>query len=89
MNQIYAIWDSKAQYYMPFFVERNDACAVRAVENAIRENDHQLKKHSEDYSLFWIGTWDQEHGTITNGNGTPRHVTDCWVIAAQLNQEEN
>lgn len=68
---------------MPFFTERNDQTAIRAVLAAMG-GDHPIAKNAEDYSLFWIGQWDQEKGTIDTP-ATPRHVADCWALKA--NQE--
>lgn len=86
MNEIYSIFDSKAEYYMPFFVERNDMTAIRAMEAAMQP-DHPIYKNATDYSLFHIGTWDQETGAIrTKG---PKHVTDAWVVKAKLINDQN
>lgn len=84
MNEIYSIFDSKAVYYMPFFVERNDMTAIRALEAAMQP-DHPIYKNAEDYSLFHIGTWNQETGTITSLG--PKHVTDAWIVRARLDNQ--
>lgn len=82
MNEIFSLFDSKAEYYMPPFFERNANTAVRAVEAAMATDNHPIYKNAEDYSLFHVGSWDQETGRITSEG--PRHVTDCWVIRAKL-----
>jgi len=82
MNEIYAIYDSKAKYYMPFFAERNHATAIRAVESAISDQAHQLYRHASDYQLFHLGSWDPITGKL-NPTG-PTHVADVWVLKAQM-----
>lgn len=87
MNEIYSVFDSKAEYYMPFFVERNDMTAIRALEAAMQPG-HPLWANATDYSLFHIGTWDQETGNIRVTG--PKHITDAWIVKAKLtNDKEN
>lgn len=86
MNEYYAIWDSKAEYYMPPFLERNDMTAIRALRAAMQD-EGQLSRHATDYSLFHIGTWDQISGTILCTG--PKHVTDAWIIKAQIENEKD
>lgn len=86
MNEIYSIWDAKAEYYMPFFCERNDMTAIRVLEAAMTP-DHPIYKNAEDFQLFHIGTWNPEEGVVKST--TPKHVTDAWVIKAKtLNNKE-
>lgn len=88
MTEIYSIYDRKAEYYQPFWVERNDSTAIRALEAALRQTEHPLRLHARDYMLFHIGTWQPESGRIDTT--TPRHVADAWVVLAGLeNQTEN
>lgn len=82
-NQFYSIYDSKAEAYLPPFLERNDMTAIRAVEEAIQDINHPIHKNSADYSLFYLGVWDPETGYISHEPNGPKHITDCWVIKAR------
>lgn len=85
MNEIFAIWDSKAEYYMPPFFERNELTAIRALEAALKP-EHPIYQHAEDYQLFHVGTWNPETGTIQST--VPKHITNAWVIKAQLTNDQ-
>lgn len=43
---------------------RNAAEATRAVTNLVNSADHPFAKHSEDYTLFEIGAWDDSAGKL-------------------------
>lgn len=86
MNEIYAIYDSKADYYQPFWVERNDSTAIRALQAALDKKDHPLRMNAGDYSLYHLGTYSPESGRIM-AHG-PRHVADAWSVLSQMEQAE-
>jgi len=61
---LYTIFDSKAGAYLPPFTSVNDATALRSFESAIQQEDHDFNRHAEDYSLWTIGTFDQDKGEL-------------------------
>ncbi|WNK14759.1 MAG: nonstructural protein [Microvirus sp.] len=89
MNEIFAIYDHKAELYMEFFKERNKATAIRAVMAAMEDVNHPIRKNATDYSLFHIATWDPELGTFTKAQETGnKHVTDCWILRAKIENDQ-
>jgi hypothetical protein len=63
-QQIYAVYDSKAEAYMqPFFLQ-NDAMAIRGFNDAANK-DTPIAAHPEDYTLFHIGEYSEIKGEIT------------------------
>lgn len=60
---LYSIKDAKS-CYMPCTPDRNDACAVRNFEHAVRQPDSLLASHPNDYSLFRVGQFDDETGVV-------------------------
>lgn len=62
---IYAIKDAKTTF-MPANVDYNDASAIRNFEHAVRQPDSLLQSHPADYSLWKIGTFDNETGAIVS-----------------------
>lgn len=62
---MYTLYDGKAEAFMrPFFAE-NDDMARRAVMDAMGEEGHIFQKHPEDFSLYYLGNWDDVRGQVT------------------------
>lgn len=63
---VYSIYDSKAQSYLPPFLARSPGLACRMMITAAIDEGHELHKFAADYTLFRVGTWDEQLGTIKN-----------------------
>ena len=63
-QQIYTIFDSKAEVFLPPFYAVNDAIAIRRVMATMRDLDHDFCQHAEDYTLFQIGVFHALEGGI-------------------------
>ena len=81
-DQMYSIYDKKAQYFGPPFVAVNDETACRMAEMMCDQNT-LLAKHPEDFSIYSVSEWDNKSGEMTTQ--VPRFVDD--VKAMQLNAE--
>lgn len=59
---VFSVYDSKAEAFLQpmFFVTR--AVAVRAFGAAVRDDVHEFSKFAEDYTLFELGSFDEEAG---------------------------
>ncbi len=65
---LFSVWDSKAAAYIqPFFAVNNNV-AIRMFETAAQDSGHDFYRHAEDYTLFRIGTFDQEKGDLIPQN---------------------
>lgn len=60
---IYSIKDERTGYLEPM-LDINDASAMRNFHNAILKKGSLFDTHSSDYSLFKIGEFNNESGTI-------------------------
>lgn len=60
--KVFTVYDSKAEAYLPPFMERASGSAIRAFEAAVNNPDHQFNHHPGDYTLFEIGTFDDQTG---------------------------
>ena len=60
---LYAIKDSKSTF-MPCNADLNDATAIRNFEHAVMQPDSLLRSHPNDYSLYLVGDYDNESGTV-------------------------
>lgn len=75
----YSIYDHKAKMYMrPFFVH-NSAVATRTIADLVNDTTHEIGKHPEDYSLFFLGEWDDNTAAFDNEVG-PTIVANCWEL---------
>lgn len=63
--EIFSIRDSKAELFIQPFHAPTIAAGLRTFETAVNEQQSQFFQHSDDYTLFHIGTFDQSTGIIT------------------------
>lgn len=76
IHQIFTIHDAKAAAYLPPFILPNAEMAKRIFTDCVNSEDHQFAKHPEDYTLFRLGTFDDNsaqymltEGIHSEGNG--------------------
>lgn len=62
-NKIFVIKDEKAGFAEPF-VQMNELVAIRNFSQTCANQDTNLAKFPEDYSLWVIGEFDHETGVI-------------------------
>jgi len=62
--KMFSVFDSKVGAFMnPFFV-RSTAEAIRVFSDAVSNPQQGFCKHPEDYTLFEIGSWDDQTAAI-------------------------
>lgn len=61
---IFSIYDQKAKAYLQPFFSLNEDTATRELTKAVN-GDGDFNKFSEDYTLFSLGTFDQNKGEFT------------------------
>ena len=64
-EEIFSIWDRKAETYNTPFVMTNEAVAIRQFKSLINNPDTMPGKYPDDYILFRIGYFDSESGIIS------------------------
>lgn len=62
---IFTVNDSKAALFLQPFFSRNAQTAKRSFSEAVNDAGHQFHKHAGDYTLFEIGSFDEETGVVT------------------------
>lgn len=65
-TKIFTVYDVKAQANMTPFFMQSTGQAVRAFEDTVNDPKSAFNKHPEDYTLFEIGTFDDQTGTLEN-----------------------
>lgn len=63
--KIYSIYDSKAEAFIQPFFSPNKATALRSFTQAAQDEKTQYFTHGADYTLFEIGSWDEQKGLVT------------------------
>lgn len=62
--KIFSVFDSKVSAFMnPIFL-RTTPEAIRAFSGAVSEKDSNFCKYPEDYTLFEVGSWDDQTAVI-------------------------
>lgn len=64
MIQVFSVFDSKAMAFLPLFCCRNAGVALRSFEQACKDSSHDFNKYAADYTLFHIGSFDEDSGTL-------------------------
>ncbi len=61
---IFSVYDSKAEAFLPPFFYGTKGQAMRSFGDAVNEEGHQFRKHAADYTLFYVGVFDQDEGAF-------------------------
>ncbi len=62
--QLFSVYDSKLEEYLPPFHSANENTAIRAFSGAIKQENHDFHSHAEDYSLWLIADYDTKSAAI-------------------------
>lgn len=64
-QSMFAIYDSKADAYLPPFIAVTVDVAKRMFAQAANDQNTDFYRFSGDYTLFELGSWDDNKGVIT------------------------
>lgn len=64
IHKMFAVYDSKSESYTPPFYDHAEGRALRTFADCCNDKDHQFGKHPADYTLFNVGEFDDNLGTI-------------------------
>lgn len=59
---MFSVRDAKAEAYLQPFFAPTIAVALRLIESAANNGDHDFHIHSEDYHLYHLGCFDEQSG---------------------------
>lgn len=60
--KIFSVYDSKVESYLqPIFLHTKGE-AIRCMQDCLENPEHQFTKHAEDFTLFYIGNYDNQTG---------------------------
>lgn len=81
--KFYAIFDDATAAYMRPFLMQSDGQAMRMFLDECKKSDSPIAAHPEDYSLFRVGSWNDQDAGIEAQNPT------CLARAHELLAGEN
>lgn len=84
IQQMFCVYDSKADAYLPPFFLHSDGMALRVFSDCANDLTHQFGKHPEDYTLFHLGKFDDQTAKIEL-NETPKSL----AVAIELVKPKN
>lgn len=64
ITEIFSVYDSAVNAYLPPFFARSKGEAIRSFTEAASTRDHQFAKHALDYTLMSLGKFDDGSGTF-------------------------
>lgn len=60
----FTVYDEKAHAYITPFFMHHEGMALRTFMNMVNDPDHQFGLNPEDYTLYYIGEFDDMAGTL-------------------------
>lgn len=63
-HALFSVFDEKAAAYLPPFTFAQKGQAIRAFTDTLADENSQIAKHPEDYTLFELGAYDDATGLI-------------------------
>lgn len=76
---LYALYDTKAECFLPILEAQNDDHAQRIIADAVAKNE-PLWRHASDYTLFKISEYDNLTGYVTQDARPERVVSLVTII---------
>lgn len=70
-THVFSIYDAKAESYLPPFTTHTYGIAERMFTDMVNTPEHQFNRHPEDYTLFAIGSYDDQTAHMTSTELTP------------------
>lgn len=87
MIKVFSVFDKAAGAYLqPFFMNTKGE-ALRSFMDALGDEKHQFRRHAPDYSLFYLGEYDEQHGAFLQSNGGPELMGQAHELVAKKENE--
>lgn len=62
--EVYSVRDKAVEAFLPPVFVRSRGEMMRSFTATVNAQDHQFNKHSADYSLYYLGRWDDSSGVF-------------------------
>ena len=82
IHKVFAIYDQAAAAYLPPFILPKRDMALRTFQQCVNSTDHQFAASPSDYTLFELGTFDDETAKFVPTDPGPHVVANGLVLVA-------
>lgn len=72
--QVYSVFDQAVRAYLGPFHVRSRAEAIRSFIGAVNEGKNDFKANAKDYTLFYLGDYDDNEGVYYSAQPGPESV---------------
>lgn len=80
--EIFSVYDqATGAFLQPFFAPSKGA-ALRSLTDAVNDEKHEFSRHSADYTLFILGSFDDNSGIFDTA--PPERVIGCLELVTKL-----
>lgn len=86
--EMYTVFDKAVRAYLPPFYCRSRGEALRSFTAAVNEKDHQFNKYVSDYTLYFVGTFD-DHGAVVVAHEPQRIISAVEVSTDDVFNQSN
>ena len=62
--ELFSVYDTAAERFLPTWDAPTMEFAIRAFRETVNRPDHQFNKYPGDYTLFHVGSFNQETGQL-------------------------
>lgn len=63
--EVFCAHDAAVGAFMTPFFARSRGEAIRSFSAAAQDAQHEFGKHGKDYSLYYVGQWNDENGLLS------------------------
>ncbi len=65
LTHVYSIFDTASGAYLRPFTAQADGEATRLFSDLVADPEHAVGRHPEDYSIFRLGSFNDQNGALT------------------------
>nr|QJB19218.1 MAG: nonstructural protein [Microvirus sp.] len=83
--RVYAVMDRAVRAFNVPMTYRSDDEAARSFSEAVAQEGTQFNKYAADYSLFFLGLYDDNLGVFENASGGPALLLNGVNVGSKAN----
>lgn len=88
MKYLFAVKDIKLGAYLKVLEAENSLVLIRDIQAVVLDPNSQFCKYPEDFSLWEIGTFNEETGELHTDSKHPKHIQNIADIKTFVEQNK-